>query len=404
MFRTNLRRFALSFLALLIASSNNKSFANTKIEPDVQQYKPAVLKLIFSVNKNNPDDSFLDTILIPVKGEAIAKRSTINVKTFARLLSTFYSQVASLRLLNTGNSSAPSRQLYNLLIGPVANEIRDSSINTLLISADSGLQAVPFAALHDGDNWFGNRYSFSLTPSLSLMPRDQRGAIQKENSVLAGASTFDGLAPLPMVEQEIGQISKIRAGNTYLNENFTRTVFDQLAEKSGVDLVHLSTHAEFLPGGPEKSKLFLGEGSLSIKEFSQIRLAREGSPFELFTLSACRTALGDRESELGLAGLALQAGSKTAIGSLWYVDDLATTIYFIRFYRLLNRGIPKGEAMRQVRQEFSSNKITLSEQSAIDPDGEILIDNLNKTQIRKLEKGLNHPFYWAAPIMLGLPW
>ena len=60
--------------------------------------------------------------------------------------------------------------------------------------------------------------------------------------------------------------------------------------------------------------------------------------------------------------------------------------------------------MRQVRQEFSSNKIKLSEQSAVDPDGEILIDNLNKTQIRKLEQGLNHPFYWAAPIMLGLPW
>ena len=404
MFRTNLRQLALLILAFLVASSGNKSFANTKTEPVIQQYKPAVLKLIFSVNKNNPDDSFLDTILIPVNGEPTAKRSAINVKTFARLLSTFYSQVASLRLLNTDNPSASSRQLYNLLIGPVANEIRDSNINTLLISADSGLQAVPFAALHDGDNWFGNRYSFSLTPSLSLMPRDQRGAIQQENSVLAGASTFDGLAPLPMVEQEIGQISKIRAGNTYLNENFTRTVFDQLTEKSGVDLVHLSTHAEFLPGGPEKSKLFLGEGSLSIKEFSQIRLAREDSPFELFTLSACRTALGDRESELGLAGLALQAGSKTAIGSLWYVDDLATTIYFIRFYRLLNRGIPKGEAMRQVRQEFSSNKIKLSEQSAVDPDGEILIDNLNKTQIRKLEQGLNHPFYWAAPIMLGLPW
>ena len=268
MFRTNLRQLALLILAFLVASSGNKSFANTKTEPVIQQYKPAVLKLIFSVNKNNPDDSFLDTILIPVNGEPTAKRSAINVKTFARLLSTFYSQVASLRLLNTDNPSASSRQLYNLLIGPVANEIRDSNINTLLISADSGLQAVPFAALHDGDNWFGNRYSFSLTPSLSLMPRDQRGAIQQENSVLAGASTFDGLAPLPMVEQEIGQISKIRAGNTYLNENFTRTVFDQLTEKSGVDLVHLSTHAEFLPGGPEKSKLFLGEGSLSIKEFS----------------------------------------------------------------------------------------------------------------------------------------
>ena len=403
-FGTNLRQLSALIPIFLLASLGNKSLATPKPESAAQQYKPAVLKLIFSVNKNNQANSFLDTILIPTIGEPTAKRSTVDLKQFARLLSTFYSQVASLRLVNTNNPSAPSRQLYNLLIGAVANEIRDSDINTLLISADSGLQAVPFAALHDGEDWFGNRYSFSLTPSLSLMSQKKGRATQEKRSVLAGASTFDGLAPLPMVEQEIGQISKIRAGNTYLNENFTRTVFDELIKKPGVDLVHLSTHAEFLPGGPEKSKLFLGKGSLSIREFSQLRLARKDSPFELFTLSACRTALGDRESELGLAGLALQAGSKTAIGSLWYVDDLATTIYFVRFYRLLNRGIPKGEAMRQVRQELSQNRLKLSGQTVIDADGEVLIENLNKMQIRKLQKGLRHPFYWAAPIMLGLPW
>ena len=77
MFRTNFRQFALLILAFLVASSGNKSFANTKTEPVTQQYKPAVLKLIFSVNKNNPDDSFLDTILIPVNGEPTAKRSEV---------------------------------------------------------------------------------------------------------------------------------------------------------------------------------------------------------------------------------------------------------------------------------------------------------------------------------------
>ena len=125
------------------------------------------------------------------------------------------------------------------------------------------------------------------------------------------------------MEQELEQIARIRTGSTYLNDKFTRQIFDDLAKQSGVDLVHLSTHAEFLPGGPEKSKLYLGEGSLSINDFAKLRLSRDDKPFELFTLSACRTALGDRDSELGLAGLALQAGAKTAIGSLWYVDDLA---------------------------------------------------------------------------------
>jgi len=131
---------------------------------------------------------------------------------------------------------------------------------------------------------------------------------------------------------------------------------------------------------------------------------RENQPFDLFTLNACRTALGDQDSELGLAGLALQAGAKTAIGSLWYVDDLASAMYFIRFYRLLNQGLPKGEAMRQVRAEFSNNEMLLRDSSVYDPDGELLIDNLTRYQQRRLRNHLNHPFYWAAPIMLGLPW
>ena len=131
-------------------------------------------------------------------------------------------------------------------------------------------------------------------------------------------------------------------------------------------MVHLSTHAEFLPGGPKQSKLYLGQGSLSIDEFAALRLSRENPPFDLFTLSACRTAHGDHDSELGLAGLALQAGAKTAIGSLWYVDDLATTLYFIRFYRLLDQGLPKGEAMRQVRAEFANNALVLRDASVVD--------------------------------------
>ena len=385
-------------IALLLATSNR-----SRSKP-ASDYKPAVLKLIYTINPTQSDSSFLDTILIPSSGEPAAQRIQIDPKQFTRLLSQFYSQVASLRTIKTSDESAPARRLHEILIGPLDKEIRKRNITTLLISANTGLQAVPFAALHDGEEWFGTRYSFSLTPSLSLMKQHQAGLKISQKALLAGSSTFKGLAPLPMVPQEIEQISKVRAGNTYLNENFTRQLFNSLSENSAVDLVHLSTHAEFLPGGPEKSKIYLGQGSLSVKEFAGIRLSREDNPFELFTLSACRTALGDRDSELGLAGLALQAGAKTAIGSLWYVDDLATTVYFIRFYRLLDQGLPKGEAMRQVRDELANNQIEVRNQSLYDRDGEILIKDLTPSQKRKLKSRLDHPFFWAAPIMLGLPW
>ena len=393
----------LSISGLVLGVSLNSHAETRPTEKTSDRYIPAVLKLIYSVDPTKPNSSVLDTILIPVQGEAIARRSTLDPQQFATTLRTFYGEVASLRPIETDQPTSPARRLHDLLIGPLEQELQERKITTLLISANPGLQAVPFAALHDGDTWFGSRFSFSLTPSLSLMPK-QEGSRGETKALLAGATSFNGLAPLPMVEQELKQISKVRAGSTYLNEQFTRQVFDTLSRESGVDLVHLSTHAEFLPGGPKQSKLYLGQGSLGIDEFATLRLSRENQPFDLFTLSACRTALGDHDSELGLAGLALQAGAKTAIGSLWYVDDLATTLYFIRFYRLLDQGLPKGEAMRQVRAEFANNALVLRDASVVDPDGELLLDNLTANQQRKLRNRLDHPFYWAAPIMLGLPW
>ena len=148
------------------------------------------------------------------------------------------------------------------------------------------------------------------------MTNYQNSSQAATQALLAGASTFAKMTPLPMVQQEIEQISKVKKGNTFLNDQFTRKVLDSISKNSNVQLVHIASHAEFLPGGPEQSKIYLGVGALSLKEFAGLRLAREENPLELFTLSACRTALGDRDSELGLAGLALQAGSRSAIGSL----------------------------------------------------------------------------------------
>ena len=65
---------------------------------------------------------------------------------------------------------------------------------------------------------------------------------------------------------------------------------------------------------------------------------------------------------MGLAGLALQAGSKSAIGSLWYVDDLATSAFFSQFYRYLSRGVSKSTALTWTQRDFASGKIKLKAQ------------------------------------------
>jgi len=38
---------------------------------------------------------------------------------------------------------------------------------------------------------------------------------------------------------------------------------------------------------------------------------------DLLTLSACETAIGDERAALGLAGVAVKAGARSALASLW---------------------------------------------------------------------------------------
>ena len=49
---------------------------------------------------------------------------------------------------------------------------------------------------------------------------------------------------------------------------------------------------------------------------------RRHNALELLVLSACETAAGDDRAALGLAGVALKAGARSALASLWYISDV----------------------------------------------------------------------------------
>ena len=71
---------------------------------------------------------------------------------------------------------------------------------------------------------------------------------------------------------------------------------------------------------------------------------------ELLTLSACETARGDDRAALGLAGIAVQAGAKSAVATLWLVEDEAASILMAAFYRYLNEpGTSKAQALRRAQ-------------------------------------------------------
>ena len=143
---------------------------------------------------------------------------------------------------------------------------------------------------------------------------------------------------------------------------------------------------------------------MSMAQLAQLRSERSGAPLDLIVLSACRTLLGDQESELGFAGLALQAGARSAVGTLWYVDDVVTSAFFVQFYRLLDQGLPKAAALQRTRQLFASGAIRLEGDVVLGADETPLLTGLTPAQRRRMAGGGQNPYFWAGIELIGSPW
>jgi CHAT domain-containing protein len=207
-----------------------------------------------------------------------------------------------------------------------------------------------------------------------------------------------------LVPEELRSIAAGQRSNVYLNQAFTPVSLLITAADNRYRRVHVATHAEFLPGGPAQSYIYTGTGPVALREFSGLRSRRQDASLDLLSLSACRTALGDGESELGFAGLALQAGARSAMGSLWYIDDVATSAFFVQTYRLLDAGVPKAEALQLTRQAFSRGQIRLEGDRVLGAGGEVLLSGLDASQRRMAATGLSHPYFWGGIQLLGSPW
>jgi CHAT domain-containing protein len=399
---------ALPLAAIAAAPSPAAAPAVNASGFDRRRYTPAILRLSFSGNRSAAGEpgqgSFLDLTLVPLSGEPIGRRVPVNTSAFAALLRSLYSQLSRQAPLEVDSPQAPARQLYQLLLRPLLPDLERLGVTTLLVAAEPGLQAVPLAALHDGSRYFGERYAFSLTPAIGLTPLALPTTPPAARSLAAGASRFEGLAPLPLVPQELARINQGSRVDRYLDRSFTPSVLVERLADPRVNRVHVATHAEFMPGGPSQARLFTGTEPFPLARFAQLRQRRSGAPLDLIVLSACRTALGDRDSELGFAGLALQAGARSAIGTLWYVDDVATSAFFVQYYRYLERGMPKAEALQATRLAMASGAIRLQGERVLGVDNQILLEDLSASQQQRVADGLRHPFFWAGITMLGVPW
>ena len=386
---------------LASAATNNQALLNPAFNRAA--YNPAVLHLRYSNAAAGGFDGQLDLVLITATGEPKGIRVPLRQADFRDSLQKLYGALSRQENLSVNDPNGPSRSLYRQIFASLEPILQEQKITTLLLSADQGLQAIPYAALHNGKQFLGEQYGLSLTPSLSLT--NLQAPLGRGGDLLAlGASRFDGLAPLPLVPEELRAVSIGQKSEILLDQAFTSSSLLISAAEPRFRRVHVATHAEFLPGGPSQSRIYTGTGAVALKEFANLRSRRADASLDLISLSACRTAIGDPDSELGFAGLALQAGARSAIGSLWYVDDVATSAFFVQTYRYLEAGVPKAEALQLTRQAFSRGLIRLEADRVVGASGEVLLAGLDASQRRIAASGLTHPYFWGGIQLMGSPW
>jgi CHAT domain-containing protein len=253
----------------------------------------------------------------------------------------------------TTNQFMPfARRLYAAIFAPVEPLLAGRGVRTIVFIPDGPLRGIPVSALYDGKGFLVERYAFATAPGLTLV-EPQALAGRKEIQVLVNGITeaVQSFPALPYVADEMSHLEKLFAGGRFLRDReFRVPSFEAEVKEKPYSIVHIASHGEF-DSDPKKSFVLTYDGRLSMDNLEQVmKIARfRDDPVELLTLSACRTAAGDDRASLGLAGVAVKAGARSALATLWYVNDQASSLLVSDFYRRLPEA-SKARALQEAQR------------------------------------------------------
>jgi CHAT domain-containing protein len=227
----------------------------------------------------------------------------------------------------------------------------------LVFVPDGVLRTIPLAALHDGQHFLITKYAMATTPSLSLT--DPRPIQRNKIKVLAVGLTesVQGFPPLPNVSIELQAIEKLYRTDLLLNRMFVVSRMEQELQDEQLNIVHIASHGRF-SRDTEKSFILAFDRKLTMDQLAQlVGLFRfRDTPLELLTLSACETAVGDDRAALGLAGIAIKAGARSALATLWHIDDPASSLLIAEFYRQLHDpAVSRAVALQRAQVQLLNN-------------------------------------------------
>lgn len=314
-------------------------------------------------------------MLLTTSGVQLARRTKIKSTELSRQIAEFR------RMLRDPKSNLlpASQALYQLLVAPVAQDLEQAGVKTVMLSLDGALRYVPFGALHDGQGYLALRWNLPIYTSVTKSRLRDAVTPKWQAAGLGLTKALGEFSALPAVKAEMKSIVKngddgVMPGEVHLDAEFTAARLKDVSQRP-FQLLHVASHFRFSPGTEVNSFLLLGDGQrLTLGDIRTQNFRFDN--VDMLTLSACDTGLGGgrdaqgREIE-GFGVIAQQQGAKAVLATLWPVADSSTADLMTDMYRRRQTlGLSKVEALRQA-------------------------------QVAMLQGKYSHPFYWAPFILMG---
>lgn len=274
--------------------------------------------------------------------------------------------------------------LYDALVASFDEQLKKNGVNTLVFVLDGELRSIPMAALYNrtSKKYLIQEYAVavSLASQLLSSPSDQQ--ISTLAAGLIKVPEQYNLEALEGVQREIEIIQNlgVLTRPALLENQFTSKKLAAELSTSPFNIVlHLATHGQF-SSRKEDTYILMADGRIKVDQLSQILRRREQNrqpAIGLLVLSACQTAQGDSRAALGLSGIAVRAGVRSTLGSLWLVADQSTPRLIDRFYTALQSG-HKQDAKNLTKAQA-----------------------LQQAQLDLLQGQYSSPFFWAPFVLVG---
>jgi len=257
-------------------------------------------------------------------------------------------------------------------------------LSNIIIVPDDILNNLPFELLVDNDgNYLIDKYNIQYQYSgklwKMLMEKEPKAceydlvgfAYSSENPNYISERACSNLtdASLLCSDREIDGIKNIFKDK---NVSTTFTGQDDLFEKANnTRILHLATHSCLDSQDYSQSKIYLNESHLT---YADLQLKDINA--ELAVLSSCESGYGKiikGEGAMSIAKAFFHAGCKSALVSLWPVDDCSTSDIMKYFYEGLKDGQAKDVALRNAKLKYR----------------------------KTAHPSRQHPYYWAGFVLFG---